>query len=343
MPAISYASSFTEDFMNNVKGDLFNNKNKEKEQKGKEQSSKDSDQGLLKSYQDSISSRNKEAPAAPVAPAWDAASSYNNTFKETSGDKDFKGYSFATPGGAMFDQGVKNLTDFANQHQDNEQIQGLYGGTMMDLSSTQAWMGLDNQSTAAQREQELEYQGGLDELKTGNTLKLLSAESGIVRDLMWDQGDIESRQIGERGEEDRKGLKTAGEEERKGIVTTGEQERLNIGTRGTEERLNIGARGTEERKGIVTTGEQERLNIGARGTQDRLNIGAQGVQDRMLTKTKGSEDRLGMREQGSQDRMLTQERGSEDRKTQRDKYREERLMRADARGAIRRTGSRFFG
>ena len=47
--------------------------------------------------------------------------------------------------------------------------------------------------------------------------------------------------------------------------------------------------------------------------------------------------------QGVQDRMLTQEKGSEERKTQRGKYREERKMRADARGAVRRSGARFFG
>ena len=47
--------------------------------------------------------------------------------------------------------------------------------------------------------------------------------------------------------------------------------------------------------------------------------------------------------QGLQNRMQAKTEGEEDRKTQRDKYNEERKMRADARGAIRSSGARFFG
>ena len=47
--------------------------------------------------------------------------------------------------------------------------------------------------------------------------------------------------------------------------------------------------------------------------------------------------------EGLQNRLQAQTEGREDRRTQAQKYREERKMRADARGAIRREGSKFFG
>ena len=59
-----------------------------------------------------------------------------------------------------------------------------------------------------------------------------------------------------------------------------------------------------------TAGQQERLNIGARGREQRLGI---------------------------------QTAGQEERKNIGKRYREERNMRADARGAIRSLGARFFG
>ena len=90
-------------------------------------------------------------------------------------------------------------------------------------------------------------------------------------------------------------------------------------------------------------GDETRLGMMEEGSQNRMTLGAQGLQDRLLTKTKGSEDRLSRREQGVQDRLLTQTKGDQDRKTQRDLFRENRKMRADARGAIRSSGSRFFG
>ena len=191
----------------------------------------------------------------------DSFSSATNTNKETgSSDKeqiasDFGKYKAGTFGGALFNQGFGGITDFANKFEDNEAIQGFYTGAKLDFDAQMMDTGLDLLYQQGQLSQMADYQGGMENLKTGNTLKLLAAEGGITRDLMWDQGDIKSRQIGEQGVEDRAQIRTL-------------------------------------------------------GTENRL--------------TKMTE-------------------GDQDRKTQRDKYREERKMRADARGAIRRTGSKFFG
>ncbi len=168
---------------------------------------------------------------------------------------DFGKYKAATFGGALFNQGWGGMVDWGNKFKDNEAIQGYVSGAKLDFDTQMMDAGLDLLYQKGQLSQMADYQGGMENLKTGNTLKLLAAEGGITRDLMWDQGDIKSRQIGEQGKEDRAQIRTLG---------------------------------TENRLTRMTEGDQTR-------------------------------------------------------KTQRDKYREERKMRADARGAITRTGSRFFG
>ena len=332
----------------------------------------------------------------------------------------FGEYSPATFGGNLYNQGWGNMINWGNKFKDNKAIQGFISGARLDANQTMMNMGLDLLYQKGQMSQMADYHGGMENLKTGNTLKLLSAEGGITRDLMWDQGDILSRQIGERGDQDRrtlrstgqenralvmtqgdqdrKGLRvkgqenralvmtqgdqdrrglrvkgqeqragiyaqgdqdrrgmrvrgqeerasimTSGKEDRKGMRVKGQEDRLGMRVSGEEDRLGMRVSGEEERLGMRVSGEEDRAGMRTRGRQERMTIGAQGIQDRLLTKTRGREERLGKREQGLQDRMLTQERGSEERKTQRDRYREDRAMRADARGAIRRSGSRFFG
>ena len=94
----------------------------------------------------------------------------------------------------------------------------------------------------------------------------------------------------------------------------------------------MGAEGRIARDLIGAQGEQQRMGIRETGAQQRLNIGAQGTQDRMNLRTKGSEDRKSLVTAGQQERLNIGKR-----------YSEERNMRADARGAIRSTGARFFG
>ena len=187
------------------------------------------------------------------------AKNYMDTFasqtKKTETPSDFGKYDPATFGGSMYNQGWGNMVDWGNKFKDNEAIQGFVSGSRLDANQTMMNMGMDLLYQKGQLSQMADYQGGMENLKTGNTLKLLAAEGGIVRDLMWDQGDIQSRQIGEKG--------------------------------------------TEERKTVRTL--------------------------------------------GSENRMTRMTEGDQKRKTQRDKYREDRKMRADARGAIRRTGAKFFG
>ena len=169
-------------------------------------------------------------------------------------------------GSTLVDQGLMSLTELGNKYADNEMIGGLVTGTYADIARTQANTGLAIQYNDAMYESMGRFQGGLENLRTANTSKLMAQEAALTGGLMDKQGNIQ-----------RKGLRVAGD---------------------------------EQRKGIRETGTQSRLNIAATGTQNRLTIG----------------------EQGSQERMNIRER------TQAQKN-----LRADARGAIRRSGARFFG
>tara|TARA_B100001250_G_scaffold70719_1_gene57035 strand:- start:8491 stop:9201 length:711 start_codon:yes stop_codon:yes gene_type:complete len=204
-----------------------------------------------------------------------------------------------TSTGKMIHGGAGNLVNWGILNPTNKTIGGIVSGALMDANINYMRMGQDLQYQKGQYANMLDYEGGIQNLMTGNTATLMGLEGNITKDLTKVSGQIGSRQIKEKGDQERRTARVLGDETRLGMM--------------------------EE------------------GSQNRMTLGAQGLQDRLLTKTKGSEDRLSRREQGSQDRMLTQTKGDQDRKTQRDLFRENRKMRADARGAIRSSGSRFFG
>ena len=177
----------------------------------------------------------------------------------------------------MFAQGMATLTELGNKYKDNESITGFVTGTLADVGRTQAMGGLSLGYNKAMSAHLAQLNQGLENLKTGNQLKLMGAEGAITQQL-----------IGAQGDQQRLGIKETGKQQRLGIKATGTEQRLNYAAKGAQDRLGIAATGVEQRAGIRETGKQERLNIGKR-------------------------------------------------------YQEERNMRADARGAIRSLGARFFG
>lgn len=193
-----------------------------------------------------------------------------------------------TQGGLLFDKGLSNLVDLGNKYKDNEVIGGMVSGSMIDSFRDQMATGSALQYSTSMSSHLANIQKGLEDNRTGNTIKIMGNEGRIAKDLIGAQG----------------------EQQRLGIRETGTQQRMNIGAQGVQDRLNIGA-----------TGTQQRLNIGAQGLQDRLNLGVKGSEDRKSIRTAGAEERLNIGK----------------------RYTEERNMRADARGAIRSLGSRFFG
>jgi len=208
-------------------------------------------------------------------------------------------YAATTQGGLLFDQGLSNLVDLGNKYKGNEAIGGMVSGSMIDSFRDQMATGNALQYSTSMSSHLANIQKGLEDNRTGNTLKIMGNEGRIAKDLIGAQG----------------------QQQRMGIRETGTQQRMNIGAQGTQDRLNIGA-----------TGAQQRLNIGAQGIEDRALVGAQGTQERMNIGARGTEQRKGLRTAGSEERLNIGKR-----------YQEERNMRADARGAIRSLGSRFFG
>jgi hypothetical protein len=142
---------------------------------------------------------------------------------------------------------------------------------------------------------------------TGN---LENLRTGNTQTLMAEEAQLTGGLMDKQGDLQTQGLQTAGEEQRKGIIETGNQTRLNLSTKGAEDRL-----------GLETAGEQQRLGMETQGAQDRLGMETKGAQDRLSIQETGRQDRMGVRERTQQQRDL----------------------RADARGAIRRSGARFFG
>lgn len=182
----------------------------------------------------------------------------------------------------MFAQGMATLTELGNKYKNNESITGFVTGTLADVGRTQAMGGLSlayNKSMSAHMAQ---LNQGLENLKTGNQLKLMGAEGRIAQQL-----------IGAQGNQQRLGIRETGRQQRKGYRVQGEQERLNIAALGQQERQNIGARGA-----------QTRLNIGAQGAQDRLNIAAQGVEQRAGLRTAGQQERLNIGKRYQEERNM---------------------------------------
>tara|TARA_Y100000589_G_scaffold190528_1_gene180478 strand:- start:1850 stop:2404 length:555 start_codon:yes stop_codon:yes gene_type:complete len=156
-------------------------------------------------------------------------------------------YNPGSVAGTYFDQGMQSLVDLGNKYPDNETVGGMVVGTQADAARTQINTGLALGYNQAMSSHLANLQQGMENLRTGNTLKLMGAEGRIAQDL----------------------YRTQGEQQRLGIKETGAQQRLNIGAQGTQDRMNIRETGSEQRKGIVTAGQQERLNIGKRFQEER--------------------------------------------------------------------------
>jgi len=149
------------------------------------------------------------------------------------------GYSFGSIPGQMVNTGIQGLVDFGNKYKDNETVGGIVAGKIGDIYGTTANTGLAIQYNDAFLNSLGTYQQGLENLKTGNTLKLMGAEGAITSNL-----------YGKQGEEQRKTVETQGQQSRLLTQTQGEQERLNLQETGNQTlRLRADARGAIRSQG----------------------------------------------------------------------------------------------
>lgn len=154
---------------------------------------------------------------------------------------------YHTVGGNLYDQGAATATAIGNKFKDNETIGGMVAGSFLDAARSQMNMGTALTYNTSMMSHAANLTQNLENLKTGNQMRLMSAEGRIAKDLIGFQGDQSRMNIRETGTEQRKGFRVQGEEQRKGIRETGSEQRKGLRVAGQEERLNIGKRYREER------------------------------------------------------------------------------------------------
>jgi len=196
--------------------------------------------------------------------------------------RNFGDYKPGSFGGNLYNQGWGNMVDWGNKFKDNETIQASVSGARVDSNRAMMNMGLNLLYQRGQMSNMAEYQGGMENLRTGNTMKLMAAEGGIVQQLNEGLGKIESRHIGEKGDQERRGLRVAGQEDRAGIMTQGDQ----------------------DRRGTRVKGKEDRMGMMEKGSQDRMGMAAQGLEDRALTRTKGDQERKTQRDKYREERKM---------------------------------------
>jgi len=138
---------------------------------------------------------------------------------------------------SIYDRAQSGLVNLANKYAGNETLAGVAVGKLADSFGT-------SMNTAAQIEYDnaflgslTRYQQSTENLRKGNTLELLAAETGSKKEI----------------------LSTTAELQRGQTETEGGQQRLAIGATGEQDRLGVAARGVEDREGYRVQGEQQRL------------------------------------------------------------------------------------
>lgn len=181
-------------------------------------------------------------------------------------------YNPATFGSTALSASSQALNDIANRYKGNATIGNLAVGRLIDNASTLGNIGmadLYNRSTLSTLG---EYQRALDTGRKGDTLQLMAAEGGIMKDLYNTQGSWNLRAISATGEQQRMLADTQGGWNLRAISATGEQARMLEDTRGGWDLRRIGAQGSEDRQNIAATGVEQRALAVTQGDQERASM-----------------------------------------------------------------------
>lgn len=146
-------------------------------------------------------------------------------------------YSPTTVGGNYVGSGQQLITDVLNKYGNNETIAGLGVGAIFDIGKTQANTGLAIAYNDAFLGSLGNYQSGQENLKTGNTMKLMAQEGAIARDLT----DLQTGRALE-------GLKYGSDKQLEGAKYGYDSQERQIGLTGREERQTLQQKTTEEQK-----------------------------------------------------------------------------------------------
>ena len=123
---------------------------------------------------------------------------------------DFSQFTPATQAGGFAGSALAGIQGLMQKFPKNKAIQSFGIGLLGNYLDTMGNTGLEIARNDAFMSKMGEYQSGLEDLKTGNTLKLMGAEGAIAGELIGRQG-IEARAgIRETGEQDRFNLRETG-------------------------------------------------------------------------------------------------------------------------------------
>lgn len=125
------------------------------------------------------------------------------------------GYSPETVGGNYLDAGLKTIGGVLGKYGSNSTVANMGVGSIFDIGKTQANTGLAIAYNDAFLGSMGNYQAGMEDLKTGNAMKLMGVEGAIARDLIGKQGEEQRAGIRETGSENRLNLQQQTLEERK--------------------------------------------------------------------------------------------------------------------------------
>jgi hypothetical protein len=151
---------------------------------------------------------------------------------------------------SIYDRAQSGLINLANRYAGNEALAGITVGKLADSYGTSL-------NTAAQIEYDnaflgsmAKYQQGIENLRKGNTMELLAAETGAQKELMTVQGSEGRRGMIAAGEQDRLGVQARGAEDRAGYRVQGEETRLTQDNAGDNTiRLREHAKGSIRQQG----------------------------------------------------------------------------------------------
>ena len=211
-----------------------------------------------------------------------------------------------TTSGTLISSGMKNLVDIGNQYKDNESIGALVAGGLIDAAKTTINTGLENQYNDSFLGSLATYNKTLDDNKTGNTKGLMATEAGLTKEVIQKNAD-ESIRLGQAGYGST-GYMTQAEVAKQGAVNTG----------------------------MLDVARENRL-----GSDFAEVTRGQTARDVASTQASGARDVATI--QGDYNVRNTTETGRQSRLLEGEKTDQQMRLRADARGAIRSAGGRFYG
>jgi hypothetical protein len=223
---------------------------------------------------------------------------------------------------------MKNLVDIGNQYKDNESIGALVAGGLIDAAKTTINTGLENQYNDSFLGSLATYNKTLDDSKTGNTKGLMATEAGLTKEVIQKNAD-ESIRLGQAGYGST-GYMTQAEVAKQGAVNTG---MLDVAR---ENRL--GSDFAEVTRGQTARDVARENRLGSDFAEVTRG---QTARDVASTQASGARDVATI--QGDYNVRNTTETGRQSRLLEGEKTDQQMRLRADARGAIRSAGGRFYG